>query len=66
MDFNDLTKESISIFWGMKPEEKPLTPPGAAILKEGEGPPPPSARCLAVGVPVSLFIYRFKTVQAPR
>lgn len=66
VDYDDLTKESISLFWGMKPQDEPLTAAGAAMLKRHQGMPPTSARCLPVGVPASLFIYSFKIVQAPR
>ena len=56
-----------SVFWGVKPEDEPLTPEGAAVLKQhlsliG----PPVTHCLPVGMPGVIVIYAFKIVQSPR
>ncbi len=66
VDLNDLTKEAIDVFWGVKSENEPLQPAGAAIVKQRETMTSPSSRCLPMGVPASLFVYGFKMVQAPR
>src|SRR5580658_4911286 len=34
VDLNDLTKEAINVFWGVKSENEPLQPAGAAIVKQ--------------------------------
>jgi hypothetical protein len=53
-----------SVFWGMKPEDAPLTPEGTAILKQHMGlVGPPVTGCLPVGMPGILVIYAFKIVQ---
>jgi len=66
VDFNDINKYVLNVFWGTKPAEEPLRPQAAAILKERETMPSPTARCLPAGVPVGLFIYSIKMIQSPR
>lgn len=65
VDFNDATKYALDVFWGLKPEEVPLRPEAAAILKQRASLPFVSSRCLPAGVPASLFFYSFQIVQAP-
>jgi hypothetical protein len=66
VDLNDITKEAYNVFWGMKPEEEPLRPEGAAIVKERRGKSDPLTYCLPAGIPEALFITNFKIVQAPQ
>lgn len=66
VDLNEVTGQVIDVFWGMKPEEQPLRPEGAAILKERMGKADPKTYCLPAGVPAALFITDFKIVQSPR
>jgi hypothetical protein len=65
VDINDSTKEGLNVFWGVKPNEKPLQPAGLAALKQHEKMTSPSARCLPEGVPAGMFFYPSKFVQAP-
>jgi hypothetical protein len=60
----DITKLVSDIFWGLKPEEEPLTPAGTALVASNQksGPFPPSA-CLPGGIPEAMFTYAFKMVQ---
>ena len=39
VDLSDITKHVINVFWGIKPEDEPLRPEGASILKERERAP---------------------------
>jgi hypothetical protein len=66
VDLNDLSKQAMSVFWGLKPEEEPLRPEAAAILKQRSNVQGPQAACLPAGVPAGLFIYPIKMIQAPR
>lgn len=67
VDFNDVTKNFVSVFWGMKPEEEPLRPEGAAILKQrrSSGEDFPSSSCLPASVPATLSVLAFKMIQTP-
>lgn len=66
VDFNDLTKQAMNVFWGLKPEEEPLRPEAVAILKQRANVDGPPAACLPAGIPAGIFIYPFKMIQAPR
>ena len=67
VDLNDVSKHFVNVFWGVKPEDEPLRPEGAAILKRRMQTPTerPMTRCLPVGVPAVTFVYAFKIVQGP-
>ena len=65
VDSQDITKYMINIFWDVKPQDQPLRPETAAILKE-HGLVSPGLDCLPLGVPVSTFVFSFKLVQAPQ
>ncbi len=65
VDINDLTKEGIDVFWGLKPQEEPLRPEGVAALKRNLSKGSITSRCLPAGVPVGLFVYSFKMIQTP-
>ena len=66
VDYNDITKQAMDVFWGMKPDEEPLRPEAAAILKQRAKVEGPSAACLPAGIPAGIFIYPFQMIQAPR
>lgn len=66
VDINDVGKYYIDAFWGVKPEDEPLTKEAKAILKQRGTQPSPTARCLPAGTPGGLFIYAFKMIQTPR
>lgn len=42
VDLPDLTRNAIDIVWGSKPEEEPLTPTGAAVVKQRATENPPT------------------------
>jgi hypothetical protein len=65
LDYNDVTKYMLNIFWGLKPEEEPLRPEAAAILMQRNHVDFVTSRCLPGGLPAALFILSFKIVQAP-
>jgi hypothetical protein len=65
IDFNDVSKYGLNIFWGLKPGEELLRPEGAAVLKQHQRQVPPISRCLPMGVPGALFVYSFKIIRAP-
>jgi hypothetical protein len=52
----------------MKPEEEPLRPEAAAILKHRRQSPleNPHAQCLPGGIPLALLIFTFKIIQTPQ
>ncbi len=66
IDINDVGKYYIDVFWGLKPDQEPLRPEAAAIMKQRANVPSPTARCLPAGIPGGLFIYAFKVIQTPR
>ncbi len=67
IDLNDVSRHFLNVFWGVKPEEEPLRPEGASILKQRLQAPVdrPMTHCLPIGVPAVTFVYAFKLVQAP-
>lgn len=65
VDFNDLAKYTLNVFWGLKPEEEPVRPEAVALMKERANKAAPISRCLPAGIPMSLFVYSFKIVQTP-
>lgn len=67
VDISDITKYVLNVFWGMKPEEEPLRPEGAAILKQRQasGQDFHGAYCLPAALPANLSILAFKMIQAP-
>ena len=67
VDFNDINKYVLNVFWGTKLDEEPLKSEGAAILKrrlsgseQFQG-----ASCLPASLPASMNILAFKMIQAP-
>jgi hypothetical protein len=67
VDLADATKFFINVFWGLKPEEEPLRPEGAAILRERlqTGQDFQSAQCLPTSLPGNVSAPPFKMIQAP-
>ena len=66
VDLNDITNLTMDVFWGLKPNERPLRPEAVAVLKGRARLTSPSTRCLPAGVPAALFVYAFKIIQTPR
>jgi hypothetical protein len=67
VDIYDATKHVLNIFWGMKPEEEPLQPEAASILKYRTNPIEyPPTQCLPHGIPMALMVFTFKIIQTPR
>lgn len=68
VDFSDVNKEFLDIFWGMKPEDVPMRPETAKMVQEhnAKGLDSPSAECLPTSLPGSLMVLYFKMIQAPK
>jgi hypothetical protein len=66
-DLNDVTKHVINVFWGVKPGEEPLTPQGAAVLRQRQasGEEFQPSYCLPTSLPGSMLVLSFKMIQAP-
>lgn len=67
IDTHDITKNLLNVFWGIKPEEEPLSPEGAAAYKRHRENPLqyPHTQCLPAGIPADIFVMTFKMIQAP-
>jgi hypothetical protein len=67
-DTDQITTHFLNVFWGMKPEEEPLRPEAAAIIKHRQQNPleSPFTNCLPYGVPAALLVQTFKIFQTPR
>jgi len=66
VDLNDITKHVVDVFWGLKPQEEPLQPEAAAILKQHKNQRFPRVQCLPAGIPANIFLYDFKMIQTLR
>ena len=68
IDLQDINKNVLNVFWGLKPEDEPLRPEGAAVYKLHQENPLtyPHAQCLPDGVPADMFVMTFKMIQAPQ
>jgi hypothetical protein len=66
VDLGDFNKHAMNVFWGVKPEEEPLRPEGSAVLKQRNQAEFPFTHCLPAGVPLVMFVYAFKMIQAPQ
>jgi hypothetical protein len=66
LDQRETTKYTVNLFWDLKPEEYPLRPEAAAIVKQRGQMPGPTESCLPGGIPFTMLITPFKMVQAPR
>ena len=60
VDFADITKHVLNVFWGLKPEEEPLRPEAAAILQQrrASGQEFQGASCLPASLPATVSIWR--------
>ena len=65
IDVPGATKYLLNLFWDLKPEEVPLRPVAAAIVKQRAG-SSAGVNCLPGGIPFGMLITVFKMVQAPR
>jgi hypothetical protein len=67
IDYHDITRNFVSVFWGMAPGDGPLRPEAAAILKQRltSGEEFPSAACLPASVPATMNVLAFKMIQTP-
>jgi hypothetical protein len=67
IDTHDINKYVVSLFWGLKPEDEPLRPEAAAILKQRQETPHeyPHTQCLPGGIPLALLVFTFKIIQTP-
>jgi hypothetical protein len=67
VDLGDITKHVLDVFWGLKPEEEPLRPEGAAILQQrrAAGEDFQGAYCRPTTLPGTVFVLAFKMIQAP-
>ena len=66
VDLEGASKYTINLFWDLKPEEAPLRPETAALLKQRAGISGPTLNCLPGGIPFAMLVTPFKMVQAPR
>lgn len=67
IDLDGITKYTFDVFWDVKPEDHPLRPETAAMLKERDkSPPAPGNPCLPSGVPVTVLSDVVKLIQTPR
>jgi hypothetical protein len=68
-DLQFISKYALNIFADLKPEEEPLRPEAAVLLRERRAHPGaemPTTHCLPGGVPFSTLIAPFKIIQTPR
>jgi hypothetical protein len=67
-DTNNITKNVLNVFWGMKPEDEPLRPEAAAIIKQRQRSPleAPHLQCLPGSIPLGLLVLTFKIIQTPQ
>ena len=68
-DLQFISKYAFNILSDFKPEEEPLRPEAAALLRqraETNGKDSPTSHCLPGGVPFSTLIAPFKIVHTPR
>jgi hypothetical protein len=67
VDIAEVTKHVIDLFWGVPPDQVPLRPNGAAILRQRQqsGQEWQTAQCLPESLPAALMILNFKMIQSP-
>src|SRR3989441_840345 len=60
-DTHDITPNVLNVFWGMKPEEEPLRPEAAALVKYRlqHALEYPHTQCLPGGIPLALLVFTF-------
>jgi hypothetical protein len=67
VDFNEVTKHMINVFWDVEPGKEPVRPEAVALLEERRksGQVFPAERCLPESLPAALMVVDFKMIQAP-
>jgi len=67
IDTHDITRHAVNVFWGMKPDEEPLRPDAASLVKQRRQNPTdfPRTHCLPGSIPLALMVFSFKFVQTP-
>jgi hypothetical protein len=68
VDTYNITKNVLNVFWGMKPEDQPIRPEAAAIVKQRQASPLEARhlQCLPGSIPMGLLILTFKIIQTPQ
>ena len=67
IDLYDVTKHAINVFWGISPDEVPMRPAAAGILKSRMATQESiQALCLPSSIPLGLFTFTFKIIQTPQ
>lgn len=66
-DLYDVSKHALSVFWGMKPEEEPIRPETASIIKQRLANELDfETRCLPGSIPSAMLVFTFKMIQTPQ
>jgi len=65
VDTHDITKYAVNVLWGIKPEDEPLRPEAASILKHHLESPRefPLTQCLPGGIPLAMLVFTFRVIQ---
>jgi len=63
IDERDTSKYILSVLWGLKPEEEPMTSEGASIMRRYRPENAAHFNCLPAGSPFAMFIAPFKILQ---
>jgi hypothetical protein len=68
IDPQDFTKNVLNVFWGVKPEEEPLTAEGTAVYKRHQENPFqwPHTQCLPASIPGDMVVLSLKMIQTPK
>jgi hypothetical protein len=59
------SKFILSVFWGLKPGEEPMTAEGADVMRRYRPEDAAHFNCLPAGPPFAMFIAPFKMLQTP-
>jgi len=59
------SKYILSVFWGLKPGEEPMTAEGADVMRRYRPEDAAHFNCLPAGPPFAIFIAPFKILQTP-
>lgn len=59
------SKYILSVFWGLKPGEEPMTSEGASVMRRYRPENAAHFNCLPAGPPFAMFIAPFKILQTP-
>lgn len=67
MEIDTVSKYAINILLNFKPEESPIRPPAAEILRQRMAGGNPGGTCLPLGIPLDVLVTELvKIVQSPR